>query len=698
MGTTLNVAALRSINSAGNLAGVFKAMQDNQVNRSHLTQLLNDSEKVGPAQLDLSTQAIILRSSRGDFEESAALVNWAAAKGGVSRKTVVSSFIKGKQSVLFVHQVARLKRKEAGESMKDYFSEGGTLDDVAEWLAKAGAILKTGLVPDGNDGLWGWIKDTAGAVVDAVTGAINTIADAIAAAGKSLADAVSAVVGWAQNKINDFVEAVLAAGKKVSEMLAEALKKGLAAVKKFVTAIIQAGRQGLEVLNWAVGQALDVLKAALQELERLYGSFTTLLLEIGKMAVAQLKTAIRAVMALGHTVLEVVQRLERLAYETAKIIVGELIAMGKSLKEIMTAVINLSRYTARIVLDGLLSAGKLLKDILTEVVSKTAQAISVILGALKDMGKTLAYILDSMAAFVSTQANRLMEALRIIWTQTSEILEAIAGKALHAVKTLLTALLGTGMHLLDVVKNIIVDVRAAFREGLIKGLIELGKSALILMKEAVKISAGVAATLFAVLMNVLGSHRKLTAVERAEAEKVFGVSIDLDMVRLTDASFAADFIMWMNKNRPFTTMYVINHGSGVTLPTSTLIHELTHVWQAVTSGGVYMIEALHSQFFGQGYNLTVQDIQNAAGNIKNLEREQQAVLVEEYWKAKFNGQSIAFPLDLIAPLATQVYKTKYKPISGWFERIDLGDFTLNPSVVVPAPKPGRGRPGRGPGR
>lgn len=693
MGTTLNAAALQSINSANNLTAVFKAMQDNQVNRSNLVQLLDDSDKRGPAQLDLSTQAILLRSSRGDFEESAALVNWAAAKGGVARKTVVSSFIKGKQSLLFVHQVARLKRQDASESMKDYFSEGGSLSDVAEWLAKAGAILKTGVVPDGNDGLWGWIKETVGAVVDAVTGAINTIADAVAAAGKSLVDAVSAVVGWAQDKLNDFVEAVLAAGRKVSELLAEALKKGVAAVKKFVAAIIQAGRQGLEVLNWAVGQALDVLKGAVQELERLYGSFSTLLQEIGKLAVAQLKTAIRAVMALGHSVLQVLQRLERLAYDTAKIIVNELVAIGKTLKEIMSVVIKLTRYTARIVLDALLGAGKLLKDILTEIVSSTAIAISVTLGALKDLGKTVAYVLDSIAQFASTQANRLMEALRIIWTQTSEILEAIAGKAIHAVKTLLTALLGTGMYLVDVVKNIIVDVRAAFREGLIKGLIEIGKSALILMKEAVKISAGVAATLFAVLMNVLGSHRKLTAQERAEAEKVFGVSINLDMVRLTDASFAADFIMWMNKNRPFTTMYVINHGSGVTLPTSTLIHELTHVWQAVTSGGVYMIEALHSQFFGQGYNLTLQDIQNAAGDIKKLEREQQAVLVEEYWKGKFNGQSIAFPLDLIEPLATQVYKAKYRPISGWFERIDLDDIRIKPDLLIPTPRPHRS-PGR----
>ena len=160
-------------------------------------------------------------------------------------------------------------------------------------------------------------------------------------------------------------------------------------------------------------------------------------------------------------------------------------------------------------------------------------------------------------------------------------------------------------------------------------------------------------------MDIFGSHRGLNATERTEAEKVFGVSIDLDRVKLTDASLAADLIMWMNKNRPFTTMYVINYKSGSTLSMATLIHELTHVWQAVSSGGVYMIEALHSQFFGKAYNLSEADLKNANGRLLNLEREQQAVLVEEFWKAEFDGQRTKIPVDLLRPFAKQVHKSRF---------------------------------------
>lgn len=43
-----------------------------------------------------------------------------------------------------------------------------------------------------------------------------------------------------------------------------------------------------------------------------------------------------------------------------------------------------------------------------------------------------------------------------------------------------------------------------------------------------------------------------------------------------------------------------------------------------------MIEALHSQFFGKGYNLSEAALKKANGRLLNLEREQQAVVVEEY--------------------------------------------------------------------
>lgn len=654
----LNELQLKKIQSSKSLKTRFESMQLLNVDRINIHQVLKNSEDKSVEELILTSKTILLRSQTGDFEEAFELASWSAKSKPATRKVVVKSFLNNKQAPLLVHQIARMKKSEAGDMMTDYFGEGGDIKDVAEWLSAAGKILKTGVVPDDTDG-WGWLEDVVGAVVDAVVGAINTVADAIAAAGKNLAEAIVKVATWAQDKVSDFVEAILAAGKSVAQVLSEAVKKGTVVVKKFIQAVIEAGKKGIEILNWAVGQAETILKTALRQLESLLGSFTSLLIEVAKMAAARLNAVVKALVSAGKRVVDFISRLDRFAHDFAKRLVQELRKIGRTVGEIMVSVINYSRLIARRVIEALRELGTSIFNILKEVVSKTVQQLAVIIGALKDLAISLASILDDIAKFVASQAKKLMEALRVIWTQMKEILELIAQKGISVIRTLITALIGKVNHWNQVFREIISNVRDAFREGLIKGLIEIGKSAVTLMIEATKLGASIAAVVFAILLDIFGSHRGLNASERVEAEKVFGVSIDLDRVKLTDASLAADLIMWINKNRPFTTMYVINYKSGSTLPMDTLIHELTHVWQAVNSGGVYMIEALHSQFFGKAYNLSEADLNKAGGRLLNLEREQQAVVVEEYWKAEFDGQPTKIPVKLLRPYAKQVHKGRF---------------------------------------
>jgi len=672
----LNDTQLKKIQSSKSLKTRFESMQLFKVDRKNIHQVLKNSEEKSVKDLDLTSKAILLRSQTGDFEGAFELASWSAKAKPSTRKTVVRSFLKNRQAPLLVHQIARMKRSEAGDMMADYFSEGGDIKDVAEWLSAAGKILKTGVVPDETDGLWGWVKDAVGTVVDAVVGAINTVADAIAAAGKNLADAVAKVATWAQDKISDFVEAILAAGKSVAQVLSEAVKKGTAAVNKFIQAVIEAGKRGLEVLNWAIGQAESILRTALSKLEQLLGSFTSLLMEVAKMAASRLNAIVKALISAGKRSIDFISRLNRFALDFAKRLVQELKKLGRSLGEITQAVINQSRLIARVVIDALKELGNSIFNILRVIANKTVQQLAVIIGAIKDLAISLSSILNDIAKFTAAQAKKLMQALRIIWTRMKEILEIIAQKSISVIRTLISALIGTVNHWRVVLKEIATNVREAFREGLIKGLIEIGKSVVTLMIEATKLGGTIAALIFAILLDIFGSHRGLNTSERAEAEKVFGVSIDLDRVKLTDASLAADLIMWMNKNRPFTTMYVINYKSGSTLPMDTLIHELTHVWQAVTSGGVYMIEALHSQFFGKGYNLSEADLKKADGSLLSLEREQQAVVVEEFWKAEFDGQRTKIPVDLLRPFAKQVHKSRFV-----IHPFRLQDFQLKTKLV-----------------
>jgi len=214
---------LRSLLKNKSVSTRFETMHGINLKRENIKQVLTESDKKGKADLDLTCNAILLRSVRGDFEEAFELATWSLKAKPESRKTVVSRFIKNKQSSFLVHQIARQKRADATTLMTDYFNQGGDIKGVSEWLSVAGSILKTGMVPDDTDGAWGWIKDKVGDVVDAVVGAINTVADAIKAAGKSLASAIKEVVNWTQQKISDFVEAIIRAGQKVGDILSEAL-------------------------------------------------------------------------------------------------------------------------------------------------------------------------------------------------------------------------------------------------------------------------------------------------------------------------------------------------------------------------------------------------------------------------------------------------------------------------------------------
>jgi hypothetical protein len=250
--------------------------------------------------------------------------------------------------------------------------------------------------------------------------------------------------------------------------------------------------------------------------------------------------------------------------------------------------------------------------------------------------------------------------------RVADILVAVARSAVSIIRTVIEGLNMVGVSLVMMVLSICRDVAEGFRRGFIQGLVALGHAALDILKAAAATSLAVLALAVAVFMEIWGGHRPLTPAERVEARRIFGWSIDLDRVKVAVASIPADIVNWLNGERPFTTMYVINFASWTHVTLQTLIHEMTHVWQGVVSGPIYMVEALHSQFFGRGYNVSAQDVANANGNIRNLEREQEAVVVEEYWRMRYGdgGTSLTWiPFDsagkrdwsILEPLASDVY-------------------------------------------
>jgi hypothetical protein len=233
-------------------------------------------------------------------------------------------------------------------------------------------------------------------------------------------------------------------------------------------------------------------------------------------------------------------------------------------------------------------------------------------------------------------------------------------------------LLAMGITLASLVSDIVLNVVAAFRRGFFEGLIALGKAPLEILKASAEVSVAVAFLAATVVLELFGGHRSLTAVERQAAEAVFGSSIDLNRVRVAIASLPADIINYFNDDRPFTTMYIINFGSDAVVDLRTLIHELTHVWQGVQTGPLYMVRALEAQIgagvsslFHTGeyddaaaYAVTPKDLKKHSGDFSKFNPEQQAVIVEDYWvQTLSNTPSSTLPsADLLEPYARQVFK------------------------------------------
>lgn len=141
--------------------------------------------------------------------------------------------------------------------------------------------------------------------------------------------------------------------------------------------------------------------------------------------------------------------------------------------------------------------------------------------------------------------------------------------------------------------------------------------------------------------------RALSGAERGKAASVFGGSINLDLVRIDEAGFIGP--SWTK--REYTTFHTINGWGGIA--DDTLIHELTHVWQYERSGAIYMAQAVHAQLKlgGRGaYDYKglsgLQAAKNAGRGILSFNREQQAQIVQDFYRLK-TGLSAEF-----APAAT----------------------------------------------
>jgi hypothetical protein len=271
----------------------------------------------------------------------------------------------------------------------------------------------------------------------------------------------------------------------------------------------------------------------------------------------------------------------------------------------------------RAIVNGMFKAGATIAELMAWAAKRAVQVVKDVVAELIALGVTLAQLVTDTL------------------TQPQ-----------NALKNLVKAFTELGKSMKDIVEAAVVQPAEDAARRVFQALKDLGKTAVEVMVAALELGGSAIALAFTLILEWFpGAYRPLTATERGEAEKVFGRSIDLDKVRLAVMSLPVDLIQLCNNERPFTTMYLINFASWDKLSDSTLIHEMTHVWQGVVAGPIYMVEAIEGQLSAEGYNYGYDDnetgeggqpeLQAAGGNFNSFNREQQAQIIMHYYVRRF---------------------------------------------------------------
>lgn len=701
----------------------------------------NQAFAQSPAQAQKVTVSLLLANRAGadKLKEAGELVNAVSAGGDRQRRrALIAGFRQAQSELALVHQMALLPEEQAEAFIKDYLTDGGNLGVVFKWLGMAGAALRA---PRGraarnaatrhwaapkarskrpaSRGLFGDIVNAVGGAINAVGGAIgnavNSVVNAVIKAGKSLADAISAALNWTVAQLTDLVTALLRAGKRVVDILAAALTKGLAQLQKFVGAVLAAGRSVFDVLSWAVAQAASAANAVVAKLVALGRTVVEMVLSVVAMGRSALVALLRGLLAAGKRLLDLLSSVANQGFGVIRAVVDALLAAGQLVRNLLAETVHLAATALRHVVNALLQLGKAVKDLIAEAIAAAGTVLKVLLDTLIALGKTVAEVLAAAAALAAASVKLVVQALLALGRTVAVLVQtvvaqavsvakavftallalghkvvtflvALAGRTLSALRTALEALLAMGLSLASLVKDICLGVGEAFRRGFFEGLIALGKAPLQLLKAAAEAGVSVLLLAFAVLLEVLGGYKPLSAIPGAidQATKVYGRSIKLDRVKIGFAALPADVIRFLNIDMPraFTTMYLLNFGPGAKVDMQTIIHELAHVWQGVQQGPLYMTRALEAQFgagldalFHKGqyddsasYRVTDQMLIDAKGDLKKFNPEQQATIIEAFWKLRFAGERVAPgpypttqlvgnfnpPLDLALPYAQKV--------------------------------------------
>lgn len=552
---------------------------------------------------------------------------WAAREVAGTLREVVGALRAAGVAILDMVKWAVGVAANAGRALiRAIVDVGIAVVDLIAAVASAG-LAAMRVVIDGLFAIGRALHDLLRWAADLALDAVELMIRAAVALGRTVLEIGRTVLSFTYRLAARVIRAAVAAGIGAVELLGAVVGRGYFAMRKMISGILDAAGPVGDVLEWA----LDRLEQATENVFRdvivalRYGEarLADALDWAVEQADAVLEAVVQAWEAAGENLIDF-YRWARARAEAIGDIVWERI--GALTQRVHNSVRYVLVYlekdfipgTARFV-KGLLEAGYVLADLVVRLAERTATLIAEVVGAVLDLGFTIADLLLATLQAPDRVMDNVIAALRAADRTARSIYSAAVEAGEAAIR----------------------DVTLAWRrlqaplDEMLKGVLEA--------------SGGALGTVVSLLLNQLATYRPLSKEEKRAARLVFADSIDLDTVSVSAESLDNEIIFAIQNlfdqspdSRAFVTTTLINFDVSQGIDTPTLIHELTHVWQALVTGPFYLSEAIHAQVtdpnaYNYGYTSAVDgtdgadDLRAANGNFDGFNREQQGQIAMHYY-------------------------------------------------------------------
>lgn len=463
-------------------------------------------------------------------------------------------------------------------------------------------------------------------LIDIAVDALGEVLTAMFELGVTLAQIAGEALARTYALAGKLIDAALRAGATVAGLLAEIAGQGYFVLRRFVTGVFGALGTVGEVLEW-------VLERAEQFAEDLWRDALLAL----RFAGAQLTAALDWVVDKGSEAIKAMVD----AWESIRERLVDLYEWGASL--VGDAVDAVWEAIGRATIKFQNSISYALIYLQTNFVPGVAAFVTGLLG----FGAELAVLISNLAARTYEVIEAAVSAMLEFGIIAGELFVATLLRPQDFRDHVVAAMQAAGQTLEDLLRAV-EEYGEDVIDELLRSAARLGESVDQMLDAALTIGLGYLVIVISTLLSWLSTFRPLTEEERAAGQVVFGDTLDYDHIHVTAESPTNWIIFgiqgWFEDSpRPFVTMNVINVDPSSPPSTATMVHEMTHVWQSLVDGPIYMTDAIHAQMqegqmaYNYGYTNGTngeggqQALRDADGDLSQFNPEQQGNIAEHAW-------------------------------------------------------------------